>query len=103
MRVGILKSLIKHTVGCSDHTESLLAPSIALAQGACVIEKHLTIDNDLSRRDNQHALVGPAFQEMMGFCLQTEDLLSGKGMSFQNIESHVVANYRGSWSKESAI
>ena len=102
-RVGILKSLTKHTVGYSDHTESLLAPSIAIAQGACVIEKHFTIDHDLPGRDNKFALDGPAFEEMMGFCLQTEDLLTWKGMSFQNIESDVVANYRGRWAKESDI
>ena len=33
-----------HPVGLSDHTESTVLPSVAVALGACVVEKHFTFD-----------------------------------------------------------
>ncbi len=43
--------------GCSDHTvEAERAPAIAAAAGACLIEKHLTLDRSLPGPDHPFAL-----------------------------------------------
>lgn len=45
-------------VGYSDHTEGVLVPAIASAMGACVIEKHFTLDKRLPGPDHKASL-GP--------------------------------------------
>ncbi len=40
------------TLGFSDHTQGPLASSIAVAFGACVFEKHFTLDRDLPGPDH---------------------------------------------------
>lgn len=48
MRLNMMKMLMQlfpqHRVGYSDHTVSILAPVIAVAAGAAIIEKHITLD-----------------------------------------------------------
>ncbi len=48
----------KYTVGYSDHTIGISAPIAAVAKGAKVIEKHITIDRDLKGTDQKGSL-GP--------------------------------------------
>lgn len=43
-------------VGYSDHTEGLLATVAAVARGACVIEKHFTLDRTLPGPDHAASL-----------------------------------------------
>lgn len=43
-------------VGYSDHTTSVLAPAIAVAMGATVIEKHFTLSTKLPGPDHKFAL-----------------------------------------------
>jgi sialic acid synthase SpsE len=40
------------TLGFSDHTQGPLASSVAVAFGACVFEKHFTLDHDLPGPDH---------------------------------------------------
>ena len=40
------------SLGFSDHTEGILASSLAVALGACVFEKHFTLDHNLSGPDH---------------------------------------------------
>ena len=51
-RMNWLKKL-HYQVGLSDHTDSIIVPSISVALGAAVIEKHFTTDNSLPGRDNK--------------------------------------------------
>jgi N-acetylneuraminate synthase len=43
-------------VGYSDHTEGVLVPVAAVARGACVIEKHFTVDRSLPGPDQKASL-----------------------------------------------
>jgi len=52
-------------VGYSDHTLGIEAPIAAVALGAEVIEKHITLDNTLPGPDHKASLEGNAFKQMV--------------------------------------
>ena len=62
-------------VGFSDHTMDLVIPAAAVARGACVIEKHLTLDRTLSGPDHSYALEPSEFQRMVEGIRATEQAL----------------------------
>ena len=47
-----------HKIGYSDHTIGISAPTAAVAKGAEIIEKHITIDRDMKGTDQKGSL-GP--------------------------------------------
>jgi N-acetylneuraminate synthase len=54
------------SVGLSDHSrEPCIAPLLALALGACVIEKHFTLSNRLPGPDHRYAVEPPELREMV--------------------------------------
>ena len=46
----------KLPVGLSDHTEGIIIPIAACAMGACVIEKHFTLNKDMQGPDHKASL-----------------------------------------------
>lgn len=59
-------------VGLSDHTESTFIPAFAVAMGATVIEKHITLDRGMVGPDHAASLEPLAFQEMVDRIRTTE-------------------------------
>lgn len=53
------------TVGYSDHTEGIVVPIAAVAMGATVIEKHLTLDRNLPGPDHKASLEPDQFAAMV--------------------------------------
>ena len=54
--LGTLKVAFGLPVGYSDHTEGIAVPIAAVACGACVIEKHFTLDRSLPGPDHRASL-----------------------------------------------
>jgi len=52
-------------IGYSDHSQSLLVPVMAVAMGANVIEKHFTIDKNLSGPDHKASFNTTELQNMV--------------------------------------
>lgn len=52
-------------VGYSDHTDGIAVPIAAVAMGATVIEKHLTLDRNLPGPDHKASLEPDRFAEMV--------------------------------------
>lgn len=52
-------------IGFSDHTIGILAPSLAVALGAEVIEKHITIDRKMKGTDHSCSLGADGVQRMV--------------------------------------
>ncbi|WP_157263637.1 N-acetylneuraminate synthase [Azohydromonas aeria] len=52
-------------VGYSDHTEGTLIPVAAVARGACVIEKHFTLDRNLPGPDHKASLEPGELAQML--------------------------------------
>jgi len=67
-------------VGYSDHTPGITIPIAAVARGAIVIEKHLTLDRNLPGHDHKASLAPDEFNKMVQSIRQVEESL---GSSFK--------------------
>ena len=52
-------------VGYSDHTQGLIVPVAAVSLGACVIEKHFTLDRSMEGPDHRASLEPSELKEMV--------------------------------------
>ena len=78
-----LKELFHLPVGFLDHVDggteiAIIVPIVAIAYGASVIEKHLTIDRSLKGRDYFSSLEPSQFQLLMNYIREVEKTF-GKG------------------------
>jgi N,N'-diacetyllegionaminate synthase len=60
-----LRAAFGYPVGWSDHTLGYHVAIAAVALGACVIEKHLTLDNAMKGPDHRASLDPAAFQQFV--------------------------------------
>ena len=70
-----LKKNLGLKVGYSDHSISKIVPVIAVALGAKIIEKHFTLDKNLSGPDHKTSLSTVEVFEMMKDIRETEKIL----------------------------
>ena len=68
----ILKNEFQQPIGLSDHSLSTVVPAAAVALGAGWIEKHLTLDRNMSGPDHQASLDPKSFAEMVKAIRETE-------------------------------
>ena len=73
--IKYLKKKFKCNVGYSDHSVSIEAPALAVALGAKVIEKHVTLDRKLSGPDHKASLNFKEFKRMIDLIRKTEIML----------------------------
>jgi N-acetylneuraminate synthase len=66
-------------VGYSDHTPGIAVPVAAVARGATVIEKHLTLDKNLPGPDHRASLEPDEFAAMVAAIRQVEAALGAPG------------------------
>jgi N,N'-diacetyllegionaminate synthase len=62
-------------VGYSDHTVGIIVPVAAAARGACVVEKHLTLDRTLPGPDHAASLEPDEFKRMVAAIRDVERAL----------------------------
>jgi N,N'-diacetyllegionaminate synthase len=60
-----LRDTFKVPVGFSDHTLSVALPSLAVAAGACAIEKHFTVEKDAPGLDQKNSMDIREFRDMV--------------------------------------
>jgi N-acetylneuraminate synthase len=60
-----LRQAFQYPVGFSDHTMGIEVAIAAVAQGACIIEKHLTLDKTLPGPDHAASLDAAEFAHMV--------------------------------------
>jgi N,N'-diacetyllegionaminate synthase len=65
-------------VGYSDHTLGLLVPTLAVGMGACVIEKHFTLDKSLPGPDHNASMTPEEMKQLMQ-AIRDSELALGNG------------------------
>ncbi len=73
--IQTLKNRFKLPIGFSDHTLSIIIPSAAVSIGACVIEKHITLDHNLAGPDHRASLEPEEFRVMVNNIREVEEAL----------------------------
>ena len=66
-------------VGLSDHSLGISVPQAAVAMGACMIEKHYTIDKTIQGSPDHHLSVDPIEGKAMVEGIRTIERAFGKG------------------------
>ena len=60
-----LKKIFKLDIGFSDHSEGIVAPIVAISNGAKIIEKHITLSKKMLGPDHKASLEPKEFFEMV--------------------------------------
>lgn len=63
--IATLRGALGLPVGYSDHTVGMETALAAVALGACIVEKHLTLDTSLPGPDHRASLDPPAFRRFV--------------------------------------
>ena len=79
----------KTTVGYSDHTEGITIPIAAVAMGACVLEKHFTLDRSLPGPDHKASLEPSELREMVK-AIRDVEIARGSGIKSLNVEESAI-------------
>lgn len=88
-----LKKELKKEVGYSDHTKGILAPIIAVAKGAQIIEKHFTLDRNMDGPDHAASLEPAELKEMIDNIRLAEKMLGDgikRSMTSENSNRLIV-------------
>jgi sialic acid synthase SpsE len=93
-RMNRLKTL-HMPVGYSDHIQGVESAKVAIGEGARVIEKHFTTDNDLPGRDNKFAVLPHELKDLTDYIKMREEMFISHGDDFQESELDSRNNYTG--------
>ena len=85
-----MKKMFGKKVGYSDHTKGIEVPVAAVALGACVIEKHFTLDKNMPGPDHKASLEPDELGRMVKNIRNIEIAL-GDGVKRVNTEYDDVA------------
>ena len=73
--IDTLRERLGVVVGFSDHSEGIVAPGAAIARGAAIVEKHLTLDRSMSGPDQAASLEPSEFAAMVRAIRESWDAL----------------------------
>lgn len=73
--MNLMEREIGTLVGYSDHSEGLIIPLASVAMGACVLEKHFTLDRSMDGPDHKASLNASELKEMVKLIRCTEQAL----------------------------
>ncbi len=93
-----IKEVFKR-VGYSGHCPGIDDAIYAISNGATVIEKHFTIDNNLPGRDNKFAILQKDLDYLCKYQMRVQEMSIDRGLDLQISEIDAHENYRGRWKK----
>ena len=94
--IGLRERFPMHPIGFSDHTEKDAAAVAAVALGASVIEKHLTLDRTKVGMDNGMATEPSDFAELVNKCRDIQIAMGTKERALMQQELEQQSNMRRS-------
>ncbi len=78
-------------VGYSDHTQGSLAAACAVSLGACLIEKHVTLDNTMPGPDHHFAATPDEFKDLGKAIKEAEAMLGSSRKKAASSEKELIA------------
>ena len=94
--IPFLKRTFKLPVGYSDHVLGLTASLASVVLGACIIEKHFTIDKSLPAPDNKISADPEEFATLVRFVREIEEILGEEEAIFHRPDRREAKLYRRS-------
>ena len=88
-RIDLLKKKFKLDVGLSDHSLSFAPATLAISNGATIIEKHVTLSKKFKGPDHQASLEIPDFINFVNIIRETEILCNSKLKKINLSENNV--------------
>ncbi len=85
-----------YPVGFSDHTIGTTIPLASVALGACIIEKHFTLDKEMFGWDHHCSSTPDEMKEIVEGSLRVRDSLGQYHRSVTDTDKHIAASYRRS-------
>ncbi len=80
MMEHLMRAFPEVPVGLSDHSLGISVPQAAVALGACIIEKHFTVDKTLPGSPDHHLSVDPPEMKAMVEGIRTVEKALGKAV-----------------------
>jgi N-acetylneuraminate synthase/N,N'-diacetyllegionaminate synthase len=93
-RIPVLARRFECKVGFSDHSEGITATSAAVALGAKVIERHITLDKKLPGPDHWFSADPTELREMLTAIRATESALGSETLGFGEAEREARSLHR---------
>jgi N,N'-diacetyllegionaminate synthase len=93
-RLRSLASAFGCPVGFSDHTEGSLAAALSVTFGACLIEKHFTLDHDLPGPDHWFSAIPEEFATLVDSVRAAESMIGTATLGPTASESQARRDYR---------
>ncbi len=90
LSMDILSTAFSVPIGFSDHSEGSLASVVAVARGAKVIEKHITLDKNLPGPDHRASSSPTEFSDLVNSIRRAEKMLGKKIKTCQPEESQMA-------------
>lgn len=100
MNLGLIRKYIdmfKVPIGLSDHTPTIYTSLAAVSQGACIIEKHFTLDKNMDGPDHRSSINPKELVELVEGCLAVYKSMGEK--KIVNKEEKEIL----SWARESVV
>ena len=98
-----LKKRFRYPVGFSDHTIGNESSITAVALGACIIEKHVTLDRNLPGPDHQASSTIEEFKEMVKSIRKVEKIMGNPINKVSSQEREIAEVARKSIVSKSSI
>lgn len=84
--IKTLKDLIDFPIGFSDHSLGYAIPVFAVVVGACIIEKHFTLDTDMPGPDQKLSADPEILKKMIQRIKKVEEILGNGDLVIQECE-----------------
>ena len=100
MNLGLIKKYIELfdiPIGLSDHTPTIYTSLAAVGQGACIIEKHFTLDKTMEGPDHKSSINPEELKELVNGCNAVFKSMGSKKI-INNEEKEIL-----SWARESVV
>jgi sialic acid synthase SpsE len=94
--IGLRSDFPLYPIGYSDHSQGIEIPAASIALGACLIERHFTLDSSRIGMDNQMATEPEEMSAMVRACQKVYAALGGSGRILCEEEKGQISKMRRS-------